>query len=469
MQPEGPYRFTHMLGGSPVGKAWAAIDAQGRFVSVAVLDAVVAAAPGWREAFAGIANALAQAPDGVPFAYADFSATAPWVAYSAEVGPGAERLFRALGVEFHPESGVRPVSGVPVSGLPISAPPQPVSGVPDPVSGVPQPVSGLPAPVSGLPQPTSGLPDAVPPPQPYSGLPLGMTTDPVSAPPTGIPSSPYSTSAPPMSPWDATSPGPSQPAPVDHQGAGGSYDPFGQPARRIQPVEAPKRRAGLLVGVIALVVALIVGGGTFTWFSLRGGKPAPQPTAAASPSTTVLPPALPTAQPLAPGLEPPKASTWPASWPKFNEKDWVRTYSDLDGLGFALKVPIAWQCTPAGRAQGYAKYNCGMPGAKPAMGGEIIVRDCPEPCEGPRQTEMRKAEDAWGLQWLRVGQCAYLAEDSHLQIEGQRQYGLVIVAYYRGGNSGRIDRQVVLRMSSAIDGMGRIRRVGNYLRDTLIF
>ncbi len=28
MQPGTPYRFTHMLGGSSVGKAWAAIDEQ---------------------------------------------------------------------------------------------------------------------------------------------------------------------------------------------------------------------------------------------------------------------------------------------------------------------------------------------------------------------------------------------------------------------------------------------------------
>ena len=151
MQPEGPYRFTHLLGGSPVGKAWAAIDEQGRFVSVAVLDATVAAAPGWREAFAEVANALAQSPDGPPITYADFSAAAPWVAYAAEAGPAPEKLFRALGVEYQP---------VPAAPRPVSAPPQPVSGVPQPVSGVPQPVSGVPQPVSGAPQPVVDMPHA---------------------------------------------------------------------------------------------------------------------------------------------------------------------------------------------------------------------------------------------------------------------------------------------------------------------
>ncbi|MGC4855748.1 sugar transferase [Micromonospora sp. DT4] len=102
MQPNGPYRFTHVLGGSQVGKAWAAIGGQGRLVTVAVLDAAVAATPAWREAFSATANALAQTQGGQTFAYADFGAAAPWVAYPAEAGPGAEKLFRALGVDYQP-------------------------------------------------------------------------------------------------------------------------------------------------------------------------------------------------------------------------------------------------------------------------------------------------------------------------------------------------------------------------------
>ncbi|SCL29019.1 Trypsin-like peptidase domain-containing protein [Micromonospora nigra] len=136
MQPDGPYRFTHLLGGSPVGKAWAAVDSQGRFVTVAVLDAVVAATPGWREAFAAAVNNQAQV---TPHAYADFSAAAPWVAYPAEAGPAVERLFRALGVDYQPVP-----AGVPVSAPPVSAPPRSVSAPPQPVPAVP----GPPAPVS---------------------------------------------------------------------------------------------------------------------------------------------------------------------------------------------------------------------------------------------------------------------------------------------------------------------------------
>ncbi|WP_433118302.1 hypothetical protein [Micromonospora sp. CA-246542] len=186
MQPEGPYRFTHALGGSPVGKAWAAIDEHGRLVTVAVLDAAVAGTAGWREAFAGTANSLAQGPGAMSFAYADFSATAPWVAYPAEAGPGAEKLFRALGVEYTPAqappvsaspASTSPVSGMPVSGTPVSSTPvsgTPVSGTPvsspPPVSGASGPVSDMPHapwavhanPVSASPQPVSGAPTSPP-------------------------------------------------------------------------------------------------------------------------------------------------------------------------------------------------------------------------------------------------------------------------------------------------------------------
>ncbi|GAB3955004.1 hypothetical protein GCM10027614_63090 [Micromonospora vulcania] len=142
MQSVGPYRFTHMLGTCPVGKAWAAIDEQGRFVTVAVLDAVAASTPGWREAFAGTANAMSQRPGGQAFAYADFFATEPWAAYPAEVGAGAEKLFRALGQEYQAVPTEKDGSTDPVAEIPrqVSGPPHPVSGVPQPVSGLPHPV-----------------------------------------------------------------------------------------------------------------------------------------------------------------------------------------------------------------------------------------------------------------------------------------------------------------------------------------
>ncbi|MET7708482.1 trypsin-like peptidase domain-containing protein [Micromonospora sp. NPDC005413] len=258
-----------------MGKAWAAIDEQGRFVSVAVLDATVAAAPGWREAFAEVANALAQSPDGPPITYADFSAAAPWVAYSAEAGPGAEKLFRALGVEYQP---------VPAAPRPVSAPPQPVSGIPQPVSGVPQPVSGVPQPVVDMPHAPWAVQAAAIPTQPPA-----LAPHPVSAvPASSAPASPAAgTGAFPM---PATVSGPPGEAPT--------HDPYAAPVRRIKPSPPPKRRTGLWAGVAALALVAVVGGGAGIWAltSDEPGRPESSPTATST--------GFPASTPLAPGLKP---------------------------------------------------------------------------------------------------------------------------------------------------------------------
>ncbi|WP_146758611.1 trypsin-like peptidase domain-containing protein [Micromonospora saelicesensis] len=264
-----------------MGKAWAAIDEQGRFVSVAVLDATVAAAPGWREAFAEVANALAQSPDGPPITYADFSAAAPWVAYAAEAGPAPEKLFRALGVEYQP---------VPAAPRPVSAPPQPVSGVPQPVSGVPQPVSGVPQPVSGVPQPVVDMPHA-----PWAvqsaAIPNQPPAHPVSAAPaSSAPASPAGPANHDVAPPPATVSGPPADVPA--------FDPYAAPVRRIKPSAPPKRRTGLWAGVAALALVAVVGGGAgiYALSSDEPGEPDTPPTATSS--------GFPAATPLAPGLKP---------------------------------------------------------------------------------------------------------------------------------------------------------------------
>ncbi|WP_416904796.1 hypothetical protein [Micromonospora echinospora] len=132
-------------------------------------------------------------------------------------------------------------------------------------------------------------------------------------------------------------------------------------------------------------------------------------------------------------------------------------------------MPLGWQCTPAGRAEGYTRHQCGAPSDDgPPIGGELVVRDCPVPCTGSRQVAMRTAEEAWGLRWTRGGQSAVYAERSGLLIDGTPRYVLVVVAYWRGGE-GDVDRQLVLRMTAPLDGANQLRRVVNYLRDTLVF
>ncbi|MCX4386390.1 hypothetical protein OG777_05545 [Micromonospora peucetia] len=254
-----------MLGGSVVGKAWAAIDSQGRFATVAVLESAVAAEPRWREAFAAIADSLGMQPGGQAYVYADFSADAPWVAYSAEAGPGAETLLRALGADYHPvptdTRAAAPVSGIPQATDP---PPQPVSGVPQPTSGPPaMPWAVQVGPVSGM--PVSGTP--------VSGMPV--SAEPVSVTPHSPAPQAVSSSAE-MSP----------------------HGPFGDQARRIQPSAPPKRRAGFWIGATALILVAALAGGTAAWV-VSGGEPeAPQvtPTAAST--------AFPTAAAVDPSFKP---------------------------------------------------------------------------------------------------------------------------------------------------------------------
>ncbi|WP_274530744.1 trypsin-like peptidase domain-containing protein [Micromonospora hortensis] len=340
MQPEGPYRFTHLLGGSPVGKAWAAIDEQGRFVSVAVLDAAVAATPGWRDAFAGIADALAQSANGPAFTYADFSAAAPWVAYPAEAGPGAEKLIRALGVGYHPVPAAppQPVSGPP---QPVSSPPQPVSSPPQPASNSPQSVSGPPQSVSGPPQPITGMPHApwavqgtpiprqpiLSDPHPVSGAPTsalpasGVPASGVPAsgvPASGVPASGVPASGVPASGVPASGvPASAAPAASDGGPASGEtaqmsptqaspaeappFNPFVASERRIKPSEPPRRPIGLWVAVAALLSVAALGGGAGLWAvsATTPDEPAAAPTAA------------PTATAAAPGIEP-----WAAAAPR---------------------------------------------------------------------------------------------------------------------------------------------------------
>jgi hypothetical protein len=294
-------------------------------------------------------------------------------------------------------------------------------------------------------------------------------TYPTSGPPQGYPTSgpphAYPTSGPPQA-YPASGP------PQQFQTSGPpdtfAADPF-PPGRRIEPSKRSRRPSGRLLLIAAVVLVLLVAGGTTAWL-LRsgGGTPDPKPTAQGSvPPVTAT---LPGAAPSKPGREPPRAGGWPKAWPSFNDLDRVRTLSDLNGVGFTVKVPKEWQCAAGGQAPGLATYNCGgSPAGGSPAGGEITVRDCAQPCDGKRQTAMRRAEEAWGLQWIRVGSNASYAESSNLEIDGRKQYGLVVVAYFRSGPEGDLNRQVVLRMTADVDRANLLRRVANYVRAAVIF
>ncbi|MFF3865528.1 trypsin-like peptidase domain-containing protein [Micromonospora sp. NPDC001898] len=332
MQPDGPYRFTEVMGVCQVGRAWWAVDGQDRLVTVAVLDPLVAEHLEWRRAFSGMADMLA-APGGGgrPYIGADFDAAVPWAAYAADGGPGAEHLFQALGhpiraeqarddstvamlhMPVHPATGptahpatgptahpatgptahpatgptahpatgptTQPTSGGPTSGGPI--PTQSTSGGPvaawalqgdpyqlRPDSGQPHPVSGVPQSVSGVPQSVSGAARSV------SGPPRSVSAVPGFATdrPVSVPPQHQPVSVPP-------------------------HDPFASPVRRIQPSASPRRGGvGPLAAVAALLLVALAAGGVGVWGVTADGPEAPAPTATST--------AFPSATPVSPGLKP---------------------------------------------------------------------------------------------------------------------------------------------------------------------
>ncbi|MCX4474094.1 hypothetical protein OOK41_27940 [Micromonospora sp. NBC_01655] len=260
MQPDGPYRFTEVMGACQVGRAWSALDGQGRPALVVVLDGAAAADQRWREAFANAVNALAQAADGHRYLAADFYAAHPWAAYPPEESGVPHRLFQTLGMDYRPVAGGTPPPPAPVQ--PVSAAPQPVSASPQPVSASPQPVSASPLPTSAPPQPVSVPPQPTsgPPQLPWVPQPWAVTPQPVSG--------------APLSPAAEPTPGSSPP-----------YDTFSAPGRRITPVEPPRRsRTGLWVAMVVLAAVVAGGAGVFVGTTLGDDGAAPGPAPSASPT-----------------------------------------------------------------------------------------------------------------------------------------------------------------------------------------
>ncbi|MDG4786754.1 hypothetical protein O7626_12565 [Micromonospora sp. WMMD1102] len=507
MQPVGPYQFIEAVSLCQVGSVWSAIDGQGNSYTVAVLDAAVAGDQRWRDAFAGTAQALAQPSAGGPrYVHAEFATPAPWVAYAASEAGGGERLFAALGMECRPaQEGVgdgdsptmkttaAPANGTapngsagpdddelatPTTRLTPGAPaPNPWQAGPPQstpvVNATPVPTS---TPTSAPPHQTSAPPHQVSVPPHQSSAPpyqVSVPPDQSSGPPYQSSVPPYQISGPPDSISGPPQPLPEMPRPYSAEPAtdASGYDPLYSPVRHIVPSEPKPRRNWLLVAVAVVVVLVLAGGGTILAVSLSGGDGGDEPPPDAKPSASVLPPPAPTNPPLQPGLEPPTPGSWPTKWPTFTERDEVRTLPDLEGLTFTVKVPSSWQCVLSGRAEGFTKYNCGVPPGsdKPEFGGELIVRDCAQPCDEAQQVAMRQAEEAWGKRWIRSGQFSAYVETNTLQENGEQRHGLVVVGYFKSGSEGVVDRQLVLRMTAPVDGALELRRVATYLRETLIF
>jgi len=230
-----------------------------------------------------------------------------------------------------------------------------------------------------------------------------------------------------------------------------------QPGGRFQFVEAlgtspSRRRVDLWFWLAAGLVLVLIGGGT--GFVLARSDPDPR-------AEPPLSPAIVTPSATRPGLEPPRAGDWPARWPAFGPDDRTRRV-ELDGLGFALTLPATWICTPASNGDEAVTYRCGATLGGEGMGGEVTVRRCPDPCDTARRDALRKAEQAWAMQWRYAGPDVTIAET--MAVDGARRYGLVLIAYWCSSPGGPVDRQLLLRMIAPVNWLDDIRRVANGVR-----
>jgi hypothetical protein len=435
MQPDSPYRLIEELGSSTVGQVWSAVDATGRRVTVAVLDSLVAGDPLWREAFAAAARARGAAS--LTLVSSDFSGSAPWAAFAAtDDGPGAEEVFRALGVEYQPASEQSASEGA------AAASPTPAASA--------APAETGPAPAEpATPAPAPSIESSVP---------------------IFVPSAPAAPVEPPVAELRLGGLRLDQPRLDQPRLDPPRLDqPRGDPPRGDQPRgdqrsdDEPRPRFGrwfAILGAFAVAAVLVAGAAVIAVRSLplggrTSGPSAPVVTTSAAPVVTTPPPE--------PGIEPPIPGNWPREWAGFAQTDNPRTFN-LEGLRFPLQVPSYWNCVPAAATPGSTRYNCSGPiNDDQDIGGEVVVQECRVPCNANRRLALRAVENAWGQQWRFAGPNAAIAET--LALHGQDQmYGLVILGYFSSRANGPIDRQITLRLSCPQSWLGDLRKVAVSVR-----
>ena len=155
---------------------------------------------------------------------------------------------------------------------------------------------------------------------------------------------------------------------------------------------------------------------------------------------------------------------WPTDFATFRSDEPVVSMNKLDGLGFSFKIPQGWSCTQDRRTSGYVKYRCGIrSGDQMQIGGDVVVRTCAKPCTEQRRTQLRQAEEAWGLRWIRSGPFATWAQTQ--KVDGAPRYGLVYIAYWRSNREDALDRQLVFRMTAPPGGADQVRKTANSIRE----
>ena len=225
-----------------------------------------------------------------------------------------------------------------------------------------------------------------------------------------------------------------------------------KPTKAQPSPKARRRRRGRRgCATIALVVAMFAIPAVVALLVIRPSGFVPQ-----SPDSNVV--ARPAAS--GPGIEPPAAGEWPATWARFQAGDPIKRMSQLADLGFAFDVPPDWNCQDAG--DDAIHYRCGAGFGQPGeIGGDVIVRTCAV-CTPSTRVQMRGAEEAWRLQWIRADDYLVWAETTNFV--GPPHYGLVMIGYWRSVEDGPVNRQIVVRMTAPAERVGEIQKVANSVR-----
>jgi hypothetical protein len=231
------------------------------------------------------------------------------------------------------------------------------------------------------------------------------------------------------------------------------------------------------IAAVVLAVLLVLGGagaGGYFIYKNQDKHPNDKPTSTAQSKTTKAPTgkSSSTKGSSSPsiaknsGIEPPKDGTWPTSWPKFDASTKTQAVSNLGNLGLSFLIPDGWQCTKQNVQNTPGAYSCtGKTPSGKSIGGDVIVRECPDLCDSNQRVAMRQAEEAWGLQWTRAG--SYLgtwAETS--SASGPGTYGLIFIAYWSTQKLKDPNRQVVFRMTAPTDQAATVQKIANSVWDT---
>lgn len=432
----GPYQLLHALGTCQVGDVWSAVDAGNNPVTIAVLKPETASDKALRDAFAGAANGLAQSRQ-IPIIAGDFSSPTPWIAASASDGSVVAQVFTALGMTYQPlhapgSDATQVVTMPPSSSAPpahsAESPTSPASAGerPPPVPGFEQQPQPGPVPPAAGPSPVSAPPGSASPPP-----------GPVSAPPQPLPMPGWAPPVSDMSPDDLV--------PI-----------------AVTPEDRPRSRTRLLIGLLVLGILVLGGTGGAIAFLTR-----PDPDVPVTPSTSISIPAVPPSPPAPdqPGIEPPVSDEWPNDFARFAPDEPTEKIADLPGVPFDFFVPEGWNCTDNSAGDGVVRYTCGPGGRSDEIGGDIIVRECPEPCASDQRIAMRGAVEAWGLQWHRDS--GYRSWAATEELDGEPRFGVVMVGYARSTFEGRMDRQVVLRMTAPLGDQEAIQKVASSVRGAI--